>query len=475
MKDRKTSILAWTLCGVATTSLLIQVAATLANLGPNDNASSLSEDLVWAFTLVVFAVVGALIVSRQPRNVIGWLLMCPILTFAIPVDQYISGFTTAPTRPSPLHLLALWFGNWSWLLLIFPTLFILLLFPTGHPPSRRWRWLIIAGLGMGAFFILFAGLSAEFVSGELETAWAVPNPIGFIQDDAFPMLLWTVLLGALTVGCAASVVVRFRRAATVERAQMKWLLYACTTFAAVYVLLVVRGGAEGNSPLDTVMLLLFPISLMTIPIAIAFAILRYHLWDIDVIIRRTLVYVPLTAILAGIFAASAKVSQTVLGALTGGQSEAGTVLTTLIVVAAFDPIKGRIQKIVDARFKEVSNPVERWKGYGEQVRTFVQMNDEIASVRRLLEEAVAVFDARAGAVYLQHSGKVRLVHSIGELGDVADTTIPLEHDGRRIGQLELGARRTGRPYDARDRELLAQNANAVAAAVWLVRERSNHG
>jgi len=114
--------------------------------------------------------------------------------------------------------------------------------------------------------------------------------------------------------------------------------------------------------------MLLALAFLLFPLSIGIAILRYHLYDIDIIIRRTLVYVPLTAILAGVFAASIKLTQALFAGLAGTQSEATTVLTTLIVVAAFEPLKGWLQRMVNARFKEGPDPEQRWKDYGQQVR-----------------------------------------------------------------------------------------------------------
>jgi hypothetical protein len=203
--------------------------------------------------------------------------------------------------------------------------------------------------------------------------------------------------------CVLSVFVRYRRSGFVEREQLKWFLYACTVFIAVYA---AAGFLYiGVEPPDWLGVLL-NVAFLLFPFAIGIAILRYRLYDIDIIIRRTLVYVPLTGILAGVFAACIKVTQALFAGLTGAQSEAATVLTTLIVVA-FDPVKGRLQRMVDARFKTGSDPEQRWKDYGKQVKTFIEMSDAEASARRLLEEAAAFFEAKGGAVFLWRAGEMQ--------------------------------------------------------------------
>jgi len=212
---------------------------------------------------------------------------------------------------------------------------------------------------------------------------------------------------------------------------------------------------------------LLNVAFLLFPLSIGIAILRYRLYDIDIIIRRTLVYVPLTAILAGVFSATIKVTQALFSGLAGAQSEAATVLTTLIVVAAFDPLKGLLQRTVDARFKTGSDPEQRWKDYGKQVKAFAEMSDAEASARLLLEEAAAFFEAKGGAVFLRRAGEMQQVHTLGEWQNAAEVTVPLEHQGVTVGRLLLGDRRNGRPFATGDLALLADNANAVAAAIAL--------
>jgi hypothetical protein len=465
MKSRKISFLAWTIFVIVTTSALIQTGMTLAKRATK--AYSYTDILLLGVAIPLFAFVAALIVSRQPHNLIGWLLMLPAISMAIPAGSFVNSFATPPARPGLTLLLALWFSNWSWLLLIVPILFIPLLYPTGRLPSARWRWVAFAGLIMCLLFIVFSTFLAVLgpSSGNPQRNWTVPNPIGFLPQNAFPIQAWAVLLGVFTVLSAVSLAVRYHRASAMERTQIKWLLFACMTFVVIYVPLLIFNvqNTAANDLLD----IIFPLSLMTIPVAIALAILRYHLWDIDIIIRKTLVYVPLTAILTGVFAACIRITQTFFSALVKTQSDAATVLTTLIVVALFDPIKKWLQTIVDAWFNEASNPQKQWQAYGEQVRIFVQMNDPVAIVSRLLEEAVRAFDTKGGAVFLQKSREMQQVSTIGDWKNNADISIPLDHKGLLLGQLSLTARRNGRPFDVHDREILMQNVNAVSAAIAL--------
>ena len=354
MKPKMTGWLAWGLFGVISSAAILQLGINLVERGANATGFELAQAVSWVAVPVVFSLVGALILSRQPRNPIGWLLMCPAIVMVIPVESYLSQFPIAPARPGFLLLLALWYGQWSWLLLIFPILFIPLLFPTGRPPSPRWRWLIVAGVAMCAFLFFGATFVTELgpISGEFAEAWTVPNPIGFLIPDVytFPIVPWFISLGIITILCTASLFVRYRRAAAVERQQIKWLLFACGLFAAIYVSGSFRT-EEYNRFNEVVDALLFLLAMPMIPVAIGIAILRYRLWDIDVIIRKTLVYGALTATLALVFFGGVTLLQQVVGRLTGTEgSPVAIVLSTLAIAALFAPLRRRIQDFIDRRF-----------------------------------------------------------------------------------------------------------------------------
>jgi hypothetical protein len=238
-------------------------------------------------------------------------------------------------------------------LLIFPLLLIPLVFPTGRPPSPRWRWVFWILIGMCAFFIFIASFAERL--GPLEGAWEILNPIGFIPKEVIDAIIfpWLVALGSLTLVCVASLFVRYRQAGAVEREQIKWLLYACGLFAVVYApALVINIPVEGGGIANDAWELLFSLTLMTIPVSIAIAITRYRLWDIDVLIRRTLIYGALTASLGLVYAGSVVILQQVFLALTGsqGQSQPAIVVSTLAVAALFSPLRKRLQKRIDRLF-----------------------------------------------------------------------------------------------------------------------------
>ncbi len=328
---------------------MVNYSLNLSSKPGTGSIVKISGELIFGAVPIVFAILGALILSRQPRNVIGWLLMIPAFAFALPAETYVNSFTSAPSTPSLALYLALWASTWGWLLLIFPILFIPVLFPTGEPHSPRWRWLIVAGLGMCALFIFLATFSPVFEANT--SSWSLANPVGFIPDiwiESF-MLPWGIALISLAVLCVASLFVRYRHASALEKEQIKWLLYTCALFTVVYI----PGFwmADSGTFLNDVWNIFFNLAILAIPLAIAIAVLRYRLWDIDVIIRRTLVYAALSLSLALVYFGGVVLLQGLTQVITGqNESPVAVVISTLVIAAMFTPLRRRIQDDIDRRF-----------------------------------------------------------------------------------------------------------------------------
>jgi hypothetical protein len=304
---------------------------------------------IWGFLLpLVFSGLGALIIARAPGNRVGWLLMITALGGIIPATMILENLP-APTHLTPGLFLLVWLEGWSWIPVIFPILLIPLYFPTGHPPSPRWNWVSRLAIGMWLFFIL-VGLFFEPIAPQ-NGAWSLPNPIGFIPVEVVngpPMIVWGIGLITVVISSVVSLYVRYRRAQEVERQQIKWLLYAGALFAAYYVLAVFSANESAFSVLAN---LLFVASILAMPVAIAVAILRYRLYDIDIIIRRTLQYTLLTSLLALVYFGSVLLLQSLVQTLTGqSRSPIVIVISTLGLAALFNPLRIRIQDVIDRRF-----------------------------------------------------------------------------------------------------------------------------
>jgi hypothetical protein len=351
----KASWIAWGFCGLVCLAAIQNVISVFSNPKPGASFLELAGgQIVEVLIPIVFAVVGALIVSYQPRNMIGWLLFIP--AFSLVAGLLLPDVQSWIAAPPPLTLriyLALWLNGWNWLLLIFPVFLIMLLFPTGRPPSPRWNWVAYLALGMSGVFVFLSTFIDAF---SLEGAtWTAPNPIGFIPSTwgsgSIFMPLWLSGLLVLAISSLASLVVRYRRAGLVEQEQIKWLFYACGLFGGLYAVWLIvypLGDLIAIGP-DVFGLLLFLVQ-ATIPVAIAIAILRYHLWDIDVIIRRTLVYGGLTVTLALVFFGGVTILQNMIQAVSGQKSAISIVVTTLAIAALFNPLRSRLQNGIDRRF-----------------------------------------------------------------------------------------------------------------------------
>ena len=206
--------------------------------------------------------------------------------------------------------------------------------------------------------IVFFYLVGSFVErmgpepGTYGVDWTIKNPIGFIPQeiiDAIFSLWWGVALAVLALLSAVSLVLRYRRAANMEREQIKWLLAACVFFALSYMPLIIAQG-DGAGILWAVLNVFFAIGVFGFPIAIGIAILRYRLYDIDIIIRRTVTYSILTAILGAVYFGIVLLSQQLFRSVTGQNSEIAIIVSTLAIAILFVPLRRRIQDFLDRRF-----------------------------------------------------------------------------------------------------------------------------
>lgn len=462
-------VVVWALVAAVAATRLWRIVVDLGRLGSDLDIAHVVDSALFGLVGILFGCVGALIVSRRAANRIGWLLLVPVLAVVATsfTETYLASFTTAPGTVGPALFASLYLDNTGWVLVIFPVLLLAQLFPTGRPLAGAWRSVPATTLAMAIAFLAFSVVVDEFVPVSEARTWAIANPIGLVPIDAFPMGLWLVLLLAVSLGSAATLVARYRAGGPVERVQLRWLLFAGAAFVFVYVTLLVVQMVDvrgADAPLSLAQAIALPVAVALVPLAIGAAVLRYRLWDIDIVIRRTLVYAPLTAIMAGVFSASMGLTQRLFGSLTGG-SETTSVLTTVIVVAAFDPIKRSLTRFVDARFKEAPDAMKRWHDYGASLQAFLDLRDASVVARRLLDEAVAAFDARGGSVLLDDGS----THVHGDADEAVVLDLALEHAGETVGRLQLGARWNGRPYEERDRALLRARADAVARIVWLAR------
>jgi len=374
MSHRAATRLAWALAGLA---LGLLAASSAANLG------GLDESVLVVALAVTFSVVGALIASRHPGNAIGWIFLAVAVATGLGgvagayADHWLGGGGGSQT----LGKTAAWYATLSWIpFILVPCTFLLLLFPDGRLLSRRWRWVAwCAGAG-----IVGGLLTSALQPGPLEDYPQLENPYGIESALLDPLtgLAFLTLLIAI-VGSSASLVVRFRRARGQLRHQIKWLALA-GAFAGLIVPIATAGSELWGELATNVASML---GVLILPLAAAIAILRHRLYDIDVVINRTLVYGALTATLGGTYLALV-----VLTGLAVGNSDLAIAGSTLTVAALFRPARARIQEEVDRRFYRRRYDAQRTlEGFSAHIRDQVDLatlsRDLSGVVRETLQPA----------------------------------------------------------------------------------------
>jgi hypothetical protein len=367
MSTRTASWLAWSLAALSMVMFLASVAFFVLTRAAQAEAPSslvtsrsIIDLLVFSVPFLAFPLVGALIASRRPRNPIGWICLAVGLLWMLGglFDYYgVYGLAEPDIVPFPVVIYAL--AYWLWL----PTvgllgIYLLLLFPDGRLPSRRWHplaWL------SGAVIVLL-GVDSALAPGELTDLEGVRNPFGlegapWLVDAELVLLL---LFVACILASAVSLILRYRHSGGEVREQIKWIALAgsfvgllLSTALGLIIVSEVMRGSGGSTPLWLRgLLFVMVLSFACVPVAIGFAVLKYRLYEIDLLINRTLVYGSLTVSLAVVYFGGVTVTQAIFRALTGQQEQPqlAVVVSTLVIAALFNPFRRRIQSFIDRRF-----------------------------------------------------------------------------------------------------------------------------
>jgi hypothetical protein len=340
----------------ATPWVVLAISAVMAvaavSLGVSGDADEVVIVVSIAVLGLVFGVTGALVASRSPGNPIGWIFCAMALLFESSIlgDAYVI-YGSGGLRPGSVWVG--WMNQWLNNALA-PTfiIFCFLLFPTGRLPSARWR----AVVWTVALVAALHAASAALAPGALEDS-GLENPAGiesapFLGTVADVSII--VLVAPLMLLSALSLFVRLRRSSGVERQQMKWFAYAAALLAAYLVAgnaaeLLIGGTFEGEGA-DLVFFLIFAAALSGVPVAMGVAILKHRLYDIDLLINKTLVYGALTGTLVFVYLGGVVGIQYVVRVLTGSESQLAVVASTLAIAALFNPLRRRIQHFIDRRF-----------------------------------------------------------------------------------------------------------------------------
>jgi signal transduction histidine kinase len=437
MRTRSTSVLAWTALGLV--GLLIADGwLTALNVGTPIPAqlrdASPGNFLILLLGGVPFPIVGSLIIARRPGNRIG------VLFLAVGLGGGLSGVATkyaihaVLTDPGsfPGGAWAAWLRTAATALVIPIFVFLPLWFPDGRPPSRRWRPVTWLGAITMAFIVL-----ASFAPGPI-AGFGVENPAGIPGFGAFAVLAGLPLTLS-TIGSVAALIVRFRRSRGDERQQLKWFTFAA---AVLFVLFWLGDSDFGQTLLRQVLLSL---GLAALPVATGIAVLRYRLYDIDLVIRKTVV--------AGLIAAFVSVVYAGLvigvGALvSNGGSAALSALAAAVVALAFQPVRLRARRFADRLvYGQRATPYEVLSEFSERVGETYSSEDVLPAMARILAEGTG---ASRAEVWLRSGSQLQRASSYpaggppatvpvpaGELSplDGAGLTVAVQHQGELLGAL----------------------------------------
>jgi hypothetical protein len=356
LTDRQLHALAWACWWLFAAAMLAPAIAMLADPAPFDPAA-VAEGGLFLIVLLPFPLAGVLILRRQPRNTVGWLLAGIGVLWGIGglADGYAQyGLVVDPgSLPGPAVAATISNGIWAPAIGLTGT-FLFLLFPDGRLPSRRWRPVaVVSGTVLVALTVCLYLSPDRLTEVPVE---GLVNPLGIEVLAPFLHAALDVLilvLAACTLLSVVALVTRFRRARGVERQQLKWLASAAAVVGGAFVLGVAMSlGVPDDKPQPGWMAVLDQLSFLSfalLPIAIGVAVLRYRLYDIDVVINRALVYGSLTATLVATYLGSVLLLQLLLQPLTE-RSDLAVAASTLAVAALFGPARRRIQVAVDRRF-----------------------------------------------------------------------------------------------------------------------------
>lgn len=428
----------------------------------------LSEDIAVGLAAASFLTVALVLAWRRPQNRIGWLLLAvgSLLTLREVARQYALYALYTRLGGLPGGELAVLLSQLAIILALLALAGTVLLFPTGRLLSSRWRWIgwamaivwtVTTILGV---FRPTAKLDMPPVDARVPNPLAITGPAGPVVEGLQNLSYLAFLL--LIAAAAVSTVLRYRRSRGEERLQLKWFAYGASLSVLAIIgrlVLSIAGIRVSNA---YTYLLLTPISL-----TIGVAILKYRLYAIDLAIKRTLVYVPLTAILAGLYIAGIGVGKALFSELIGVGSDAAVAFTTLVVVAALTPLRNQIQALVDKRFKEAPDPKKELAQLAQQTRSVFDVLDSEQHPRRLLALSALAVDARGAAVHLGTKGGAQPVFTYGEPDETPQITLPLRYNGVDSGFVTFGPRRSGAPYTHADRQVLEDSAQLLAQVLAL--------
>jgi signal transduction histidine kinase len=460
----------------AAVALVVVLVATALTLGVRNGTFSRDPfTLLSVVALATYAGVGAFLVLRLPRNPIGWLFLLAglgVLWGGAGAEYATYALQTSPGS-LPFGLAAAWINNWSFIIVGTIPL-ILVLFPTGRVPSPAWRWYppaIFACLSLLVLDVMLRPATID-VSDDLQ----VLNPLGIeALKGPLDVVAWVTGLGlaALAIAAVVAVIQRFRRSSGEERQQLRWLaaIAVLTGVALIAVLLTSIGLGNGETSFgnDLAFLIFFVCLMIGIPAACAVAILKYHLYDLDVVVKKTVVFTIVVAFITLLYlAALALATVTSIGAIAGA----------VLFVLTFNPVRKRAKAIADrVVYGKRATPFEVLSDFSENLRDTYSVDDVLPRITQLLAASTGAEDVR---VWLRRDrslddvaryptdapaapSRVAAGDEMPAFGD-AISAFPVTHQGELLGAITLTMPPSD-PMDASKERLIVGLASQAGLAL----------
>jgi signal transduction histidine kinase len=462
---------------VALGGFLIAATAAMGFVVVRD--ASIVEQAPFVIAFAMFGVVGALILSRDPRNTIGGLFLYASCMTALAFLAMQVATWRADNGDTTGHLVAalIVLANAGWIVGLLPSLlFLFLVFPDGRLPSRRWRpfaWLVAVSL---LSLLIAQVLGTETLTGADDVEF--PNPLYVrVIDDVLGWLVdagWLFILGV--AGAVTALIVRFRRSRGVERQQLKWFAFAA---AFVFSSAVVSEAVYAFAPsLELLTGIISGVAFLTLPLAVGVAVLKYHLYDLDVVVRKTLVYAALA-----VFAMLVYLTVVVgAGAWFGRDNSLLTMIAAVVVAVTFQPVRTRLTHVANRLvYGRRATPYEVLAEFSERVGGAYADEDVLPRMARVLGEGVS---AERADVWLKVDESLRDVAAWpdgaepmgavtmpnGQLPPIegAERVYPVEHGGELLGALAV-RKPASDPVTPADEKLVADLAAQAGLVLRNVR------
>ncbi len=473
MTARTRRTLAWVIFVTTCVGLAIQgwfawLMRDLPEGGGWSGNTNLLQGLLFVAMILSFSITGLLIALRRPENPLGWLLLAIGGAWGLSTGNY--GLYSVLVRPLPFGIWALAWDQWTWVPAVgLIGTYTILLFPDGHLPSPRWHWLgrlIFATLVLASIAVLFSDTPIEVTK-----SIHVDDPLGIpaLRPVLEPLFIFVALVPICMVASAVGLVVRFRRSKGVERQQMKWLAWAGGSVAVLYLIVMAvslpHAFTSRAQPawLDTVQA--YTIFIFTlIPVSIGFAVLRYRLYDIDVVISKTVMVGLLVGFITVVYVAVV----VGIGSLLGDpRNPALSIAATAVVALLFGPVRERVRRFANRLvYGKRATPYEVMSGFAHRVSGSLSVDQILPEMAEVAAKGVGAIAARV-RVTLPHGAERSRSWPHDAVGPFT-RSFDVTYQGDTVGAIDIAVAAAD-PVPPGEERLLADLASQAGLALHNVR------